>query len=462
MSTDVENSNLTKAWPSYRTVWRWHFYAGLFCIPFVIWLGLTGSIYLFRPQIEAWLDSPYDHLSIKGPRAQGDAEILTALRAVPGSNLHYYELPRTAQSAVRVIVGKGTEEFRVYIHPQTLSILKIVNEDHRPMTVIFHLHGELLMGDRGSFIVELAASWAIVMILTGLYLWWPRERVGLGGVLYPRFRQGGRIFWRDLHAVTGIWVSVFVLFLLFTGLPWAKSWGTYLEKIRELTHTESNPDWTVGRSGEIAARLALNEPGVPLTSSEHAAHAGHMSTGTTTASYAAIDKMIANVAPLNLAYPVLISPPVAPGQPWTAKADPQNRTLGVNLALDPSTGRIIKRENFDQRQWIDRAVEIGVAAHEGQLFGLANQLLGLFTGLGVVTLSVSSLVLWWRRRPEKVLGAPAALQRKPHRTTFLLIVVALAVYLPLLGISLIAVRLIEAFVLRRIPLTRNWLGLAGA
>jgi len=36
------------------------------------------------------------------------------------------------------------------------------------------------------------------------------------------------------------------------------------------------------------------------------------------------------------------------------------------------------------------------------------------------------------------------------------------VYLPLLGISLIAVRLIEAFVLRRIPLTRNWLGLAGA
>ncbi|HUI74841.1 MAG TPA: PepSY domain-containing protein, partial [Candidatus Acidoferrum sp.] len=113
MGTDIENSNLTKAWPSYRTVWRWHFYAGLFCIPFVIWLGITGSIYLFRPQIEAWLDSPYDHLSINGPRAQGEAEILTALRAVPGSNLHYYELPRTAQSAVRVIVGKGTEEFRV-------------------------------------------------------------------------------------------------------------------------------------------------------------------------------------------------------------------------------------------------------------------------------------------------------------------------------------------------------------
>ncbi|HLH33890.1 MAG TPA: hypothetical protein VKX41_04400 [Alloacidobacterium sp.] len=31
-------------WLNYRTIWRWHFYAGLFCIPFVLWLATTGSI----------------------------------------------------------------------------------------------------------------------------------------------------------------------------------------------------------------------------------------------------------------------------------------------------------------------------------------------------------------------------------------------------------------------------------
>jgi len=67
------------------------------------------------------------------------------------------------------------------------------------MTVVFHLHGELLMGDRGSMVVELAASWAIVMILTGLYLWWPRNAGRFGGILYPRINQSGRVFWRDLH-----------------------------------------------------------------------------------------------------------------------------------------------------------------------------------------------------------------------------------------------------------------------
>ena len=41
---------------TYRALWRWHFHAGLFCIPFVIVLALTGSIYLFKPQIDAFAD----------------------------------------------------------------------------------------------------------------------------------------------------------------------------------------------------------------------------------------------------------------------------------------------------------------------------------------------------------------------------------------------------------------------
>lgn len=40
----------------YRAVWRWHFYAGLFCIPLVITLAISGAIYLFKPQFERWAD----------------------------------------------------------------------------------------------------------------------------------------------------------------------------------------------------------------------------------------------------------------------------------------------------------------------------------------------------------------------------------------------------------------------
>jgi hypothetical protein len=37
----------------YRAVWRWHFYAGLLVIPFLMALAITGCIYLFDDEINA-------------------------------------------------------------------------------------------------------------------------------------------------------------------------------------------------------------------------------------------------------------------------------------------------------------------------------------------------------------------------------------------------------------------------
>ena len=39
----------------YRLVWKWHFLASLYVLPFMLMLSLTGGIYLYKHQIEAWL-----------------------------------------------------------------------------------------------------------------------------------------------------------------------------------------------------------------------------------------------------------------------------------------------------------------------------------------------------------------------------------------------------------------------
>ena len=459
----IANKDQRKSWLNYRTIWRWHFYAGLFCIPFVLWLATTGSIYLFRPQIEMWLDQPYEHLAVTGPRATGEAQVKAALAAEPGSNLHYYQLPRSEQSAVQIIVGRGAKEYRVYVNPYTLAVLQIVDEDQRPMMKVFHLHGELLLGDKGSYIVETAASWAIIMILTGLFLWWPRNAKGLGGVLYPRLRQGQRIFWRDIHAVTGIWVSSIALLFLFSGLPWAKSWGAYLKAARRISgKAVVHQDWTTGTSSEIAKRMAMNGTAGAATADEHAGHHGHMNMWSgAPGGYEAMDRMIAAVAPLHLAFPVLISPPTQAHGPWSAKSDSQNRTVRTDLTLDAATGTVLSRIDFDQRPWIDRAVGIGVAAHEGHLFGWLNQLVNLCTALGLIVLCLSALVMWWKRRPEGILGAPVPLFRPRLTWAFAILVCALGIYLPFFGLSLALVALTERYILRRLPGAQQWLGLDG-
>lgn len=427
----------------YNAVWRWHFYAGLFCIPFVIWLALTGSIYLWRPQIQAWLDRPYDSLPTSGPVASPDAQVAAAVNAVPGSRLHQYILPQSSRQAVRVLVTRHGIDKRVYIDPHDLSVLNVVTEEKRPMRLIFHLHGELLAGALGSYLVEIAACWAIVMLLTGLYLWWPRGRRGLAGLLYPRLRHGKRLLWRDMHAVTGVWVSLLALGLILTGLPWAKGWGNYLIEIRRVTGTLPGPvDWSIG--------------GAPPAGS----HVGHQAMGAVAGyPHGELARVIAAVRRQEVAPPVLIAPPERPGQPWSVTSDAADRPLRSDLKVDGATGRLVGRTDFRQRHWIDRLVGYGIALHEGAFFGIANQILGTLTALFLVILSVSGAILWWRRRPIGLLGAPIPLSRPRFGAALLGAIVLLGLYLPLFGATLIATVLTERLVLRRITPVRRWLAL---
>jgi uncharacterized iron-regulated membrane protein len=449
-----------RQWPGHRTVWRWHFYAGLFCIPFVIWLAITGSIYLFKPQIEGWLDRPYDGLAVTGPRAMPSAHVAAALAAVPGSTLNSYELPTAPNGSVRVLVGRGPELYRAYVHPQTAAVINLAREDQRLMRKIFYLHGELMLGPRGSMLVELAASWAVVMLLTGLFLWWPRHG-GLAGVVYPRMNNGGRAFWRDIHAVAGVWVTLYTLFLLTSGLPWAKSWGNLLKEARRVGgDAVARLDWTTGRDGEIAERIAMNTP--PSDPDDHAAHDDSSATRPAGPDYSPIDRLVATVEPLHLAAPALISPPSKASRQWTARSDTPNRPQRVSLVLDGRSGAILSRSDFKDKPIIDRVIGVGIAAHEGQLFGPVNQLLGLANALGLIVVSLSAVVLWWGRRPASVIGAPAARPRAALPVVLLGVIAVLGVILPMLGLSLLVVTALERTVLRRLESTRTFLGLSEA
>ena len=461
--SEAEREPAAKPWPDYRAVWRWHFYAGLFCIPFVVVLSISGSAYLFKEEIESWIDRPYDGLTLREGPAPASRQVAAALAAFPGSTLRAYELPEAGGQAARVLVDRNGEAARVYVHPESLVVLGSVVEEDRPMRWLFRLHGELLMGNRGSAIVELASSWAIVMILTGLVLWWPRGASRLGGVVYPRLSRGSRIFWRDIHGVTGFWVSGFALVLLLTGLPWAKFWGDYLRNVRRVTGTAVvRQDWTNG-----AAPKEANAP-----EGGHAGHGGarRPRAGATgpPADLAALDRVVATVRPLRLPPPVVIAPPGAksfggpgPGSAadWTAKSMTANRPRRVDLVLDAATGAIKGRKDFGDRHPIDRVVGTGTALHEGRLFGWPNQLIGLLTAGGLVLLSASSVVLWWRRRSPGELGAPKALTPALFSWPLAVVVMLLGLYLPLFGGSLVLVLLAERIVLRRIPGVRDWLGL---
>lgn len=466
-----QSNQARRSWPDYAAVWRWHFYAGLFCLPFICWLSITGPIYLFRPDIEAWLDRPYEALRLDGPRAAPSAEVRAAVAAVPGSVFSRYEPPATATGAAQIVVRRGERLFRVYVHPTALQAMSVERDDHRFMELIAQLHGNLLLGSRGSMLVEVAASWAIVMILTGLYLWLPRDAAGLGGLLYPRPGGQGRLFWRDLHAVTGLWVSIVALFILMSGLPWSANWGHYLTWARnQWSVTAGMPDWPVG--GTVPAeRVVAPRSDVEPKSSMPGMTAAEMAAMSPPAAQAdrpdvrpgtdfrALDKIVPVAAGLRLPRPVWIVPPVQGDKDWTISSQTQNRTLRVDYTVDPDTEMVSLTRDFTGENIVDRVVNISIAAHEGQLFGRLNQAILLLTAIGLLIVSISATVMWWRRRPANRLGAPQPSAQPRSSVPLVVTIAALAVLLPLFGFSLLLVLVVDRTLLRRLPAARRWLGL---
>ena len=132
------------------------------------------------------------------------------------------------------------------------------------------------------------------------------------------------------------------------------------------------------------------------------------------------------------------------------------------MTYDPRTGRETGRQGFADKHPLDRLVNYGIAWHEGALLGWANQLIGVLTAALLVTLTVSGFVLWRRRRPEGVLGAPPAFDPPARFGGAAVILIVLAAFLPLLALSLVAVWLVERAVLSRIPAAARWLGLRAA
>lgn len=418
----------------YRSIWRWHFYAGIFCIPFVILLAITGAIYLFKPYYESWQEAQYHGLTVTQDALSPNQHIAAALAQFPSGKLLSYRLPQAVDEAVMINV-QADQVWHVFVNPYTGEVVGKQASSDKLMNIVKTIHGELLAGNVGSILVELAACWAIVLIVTGLYLWWPRTSRGLAGVLYPRVRQGNRVFWRDLHAVTGIWISSLALFLLITGLPWALVWGSALKEVRAFELKPVQQDWTQSRQEEHQHWRAQASDVFDLTPA-----------------------VLAKAQALQLAPPVELSVANAHHQTWKASSQTPNRPLRADVWIQHD-GNIEKQSGFADKALLDRAIGVGIAAHEGYLFGWFNLLLGVLTCAGLILISVSGFILWRKRKPQSTLGAPSP---QPMRLNIVVIVITfgLALLLPLMAISLITILLLEFALLRRISRARKWLGLS--
>jgi uncharacterized iron-regulated membrane protein len=460
----------------YRAVWRWHFYAGLLVLPFLAWLALTGAAFLYQKPIDRFFHHDLKVVAPSDtPRQPAQVQVDAALRAQPGQAFRYTTPEYADASAeVGVVVADGSKHV-VYVDPYRVRVLGELPEHGTVAWTIRRLHSLDLFGAPASALIEVAAGWAILLVLTGLYLWRPRGYVlrvsrkspdvsvsgfdgrvsrKWGGVVTVRGRPAQRVFWRDLHAVLGIGVGGVLLFLALTGMPWSWLWGAKVNqwvnghdygypaglRVQVPMSDQRLADTTLPAWSLRQAQLPRSQP---HAGHEAATHAGHVMAGMT-GDYAAqsgaigLDAALVRFDARGIAPGYAVSLPRDVEGVYTASVYPADLARQRVIHLDQYSGRVLLDMRYADYGWFGRALEWGINVHLGQQYGSANQVVLLVACLGILLLCVSAVVMWWKRRPAGRLGVPPLPDSRALWVVTWVLVVGGVVF-PLTGVSMLVV-----------------------
>lgn len=448
----------------YRAVWRWHFYAGIFAIPFLIMLSVTGIIYLFKPQLDSLM---YRDLLFVSPRSQtvsADDQMNAVEAAYPSALIKAFSpAPAPDRSSRFEITAADKRNLFVFVDPYEARILGDYDADKNLQNYALLLHGELMVGRTGDTLIELAACWALVLMITGLYLWFPRTGSGIRGTLLPRLlTKSKRIFWRDIHATVGFYGSLIVIFMILTGLFWTGFWGEKFASVwsgfppqRDAGNVASTVK-TGSLNTTSDKKVAWAAEQMPMPESQHGAH-DHSKMMAAMQNGAPMSKGI----DLNTVYNIAREKNVIEGYSiifpqkengvFTISAPLGDPYRQQTIHVDRFSGEVLADVGWHDYAAVPRAVTVGISLHEGLVFGLANQLLMMFAALTVFILAVSGTIMWWRRRPSGQLGAPPLPEDHRVWKTAVFTIIVLGIIFPLVGVSLVLVLLVDRFVIARSP-----------
>jgi uncharacterized iron-regulated membrane protein len=421
----------------YRAVWRWHFYAGLLSLPFLLLLATTGGLYLLKDEINSLIYGDYLYVpASSSPALDADALAAKAQAHLPGAVTGYVPPAAPDRSAQVRITPEGGEARVVYVDPYNGGVLGDLSNGESaasPLILLIRkLHSLDYFGWLANRLIEVVGGWAMILVVTGIYLWWPRRQTG--GVVSIRGTAKRRVFWRDLHAVTGAFAGLLIFFLTLTGMPWSGFWGAKVNQYADQAGLGYPPEfWNEVPKSSVPMKDSVTYINWSM---ENLLMPVSTATGAPPITLA---KAISIFESLGIVEGYAIDMPAGTEGVYSASVFPDNVADERIIHLDQYSGKVLFNGGFAELGPVGKAIEWGVSVHMGQEFGLINQLLMLTVCLAIMLMSVAAIVMWWKRRPQGSLGAPRYPSDYRIPRAILLTAVLFGALFPLVGLSIVIV-----------------------
>jgi len=365
---------------------RLHRWVGLASGVVVFIVSLSGAIYVWEAELFALGNRGLVYVAPAGSRADAATLVAAAQGALaPGRQVQRLTLYRDPGRAAVAISQRGNPEAasyfqeydwydEVYLDPASARVLGVVDRTREWTFVTRRIHTSLLLAERGTHLVAVATLLFTGMLLTGLYLWWPRTRAVLATRLRPRLVGPWKRAVFDGHAVLGFYGLLGLLVVALTGPVW--TWRWYTNAIA----------WTL--TGE--ARL-VNEPvPVPAPVVTPSAQPEERALQATARAVPDYGRLMLEVPP------------------------DSTRVLTVGAVFDrsslweeyeryyfhPTSGELLGDERFEEKNLAMKWRNSNYGIHTGTLLGWPMQLAATAVAVLATSLPVTGALVWfprWRR-----------------------------------------------------------------
>ena len=345
-----------------RILLQLHLVVALAAGVFLAVFGITGSIMAFEPELDHLLHSRLAYVTPRGATKRLAELGVAASAAAPGERVTGYLLSVSPNLSWQVLF-RGRS---VFVDQYTGAVLGARNAGPDPLARIHQLHLRLLIqnrGDTGKAIMTWAGAALLVLLLSGLYLWWPLKRVAI---------QRGRRFWFDLHNTAGIVSFVFLLAIAVTGIVIG-----FDDRIVPLIYSAT-------RSAPIAMYTRMP----PFTVTPHGQPVGP-------------DRAIAIARDaLPGATPISVNVPPPTGVLLVSARFPEDLTPGgrSRVFIDQYSGAVLIAEGSRTAPAGSRVITLNRAIHTGDVFGMPSKIVMSLASLAVVVQLASGVLLWRRKR----------------------------------------------------------------
>lgn len=361
----------------HRVLLKLHLYIGVALgLPLLI-LAVTGCVLVFEHAIDARLNP---HLFKVTPQASRLPlhDLVERVRAAypndtPPLEIRVQDGPyHPATSFFR----RGADFIVVYIDQYTGTINGHRVNTAAPLIPIGRLHTGRFAGTAGRVAAGILTLAALVGVISGLYLWWPRKI----------WRVTWTANWRrvnfDLHSVFGILSSVVLSFVLLSGvmITWDQPIEAFLVR------------WLDGKEIEPPPRFesTLVEGARRLTVDEAVAIADEALPGTYTVG-------------------VNVLPP-GKGVYQVLKRFPEDKTGAgrSRVFVDQYSGKVLRVVNSRELPLGTQIMNFGETVHVGSVFGTPTIVLAFLATAALAGQVVTGFLIWWRPRRQALRRGKAA------------------------------------------------------